>query len=161
MRRLFADWNEYNSTIKVRFMKYYSIDILRLNEEIELIADNEISDKKELTEYAAYISAVDKELNIIRKKINKSLARHEAAYKALDELLDNYEGFVRYKSGDVRCKEAYDTCMAAYRELSRYDIKRLYEYKEKAQEVITQIDDYKKHVYVNKKIVKRIQSKIK
>ncbi len=68
VRRLFADWNEYNSTIKVRFMKYYNIDILRLNEEIELIADNEISDKKELTEYAAYISAVDKELNIIRKK---------------------------------------------------------------------------------------------
>ena len=161
VKRLFADWNEYNSTIKVRFMKHYSIDIFRLNEEIELITDNDINDKKELAEYAAYISAADKELNIIRKKINISLERHEAAYKALDELLDNYEGFVRYKSGDVRCKEAYDTCMVAYRELSRYDIKRLYEYREKAQEVITQIDYYKKHVYVNKKIVKRIQSKIK
>ena len=53
-------------------MNHYNMDILRLNEEIELIADNEISDKKELAEYAAYISAADKELNIIRKKYTKN-----------------------------------------------------------------------------------------
>lgn len=61
----------------------------------------------------------------------------------------------------MRYKEAYDACVAAFGELSRYNIKRLYDYREKAQKVITQIDDYKKHVYVNKKIVKRIQSRIK
>ena len=161
VERLFADWNEYNNTVKVRFMQNYNVDILRLNEEIELIMDNRISDKKGLVEYAAYIAAADKELNVIRKRITNSLARHETAYTALDEILENYEGFVKYKRGDTRCKESYDICIAAFDQLSRYDIKKLYDYRDKAQDVIKHIDNYKKHVYVNKKIVKRIQSKIK
>ena len=160
MNRLFADWNTYNNTVKVRFMKKYNLDILRISEEIELISDNKICNKRGLAEYSAYISAADKELNIIRKRIQSSLKRHEAAYAALDDVLDSYDGFVRYKNGDKTFKNSYDRCIDSFEKLSKYDIQRLYEYREKAQAVIKQIEDYKKHIYVNKKIVKRIQQKI-
>lgn len=161
VKRLFDDWNTYNNTVKVRFMKKYDLDILRLSEEVELLSDNHIQDKRELAEYAAYVSAADHELNIMRKRIRNTLKRHEDAYIALDCMLSNYEGLVRYKCGDMSCKNSYDSCIAAFRKLSKYDIQKLYDYREDAHKVIKQIEDYKKHIYVNKKIVKRIQAKIK
>lgn len=161
INRLFADWNKYNSTVKVRFMQKYDLDLLRLSEEVELLADNNIDSKHSLREYATYISAADRELNIIRKRIINSLARHKAAYDAYDVIVANYIGYMQYKKGDYSRKKEYDLCIRAFEDLQIYDIGKLMKYSQDANRVLAQIDEYKKHIYVNKKIVNRIQDKIR
>lgn len=159
INKMFEDWNKYNSTTKVRFMKKYDLDLLRLNEELELLVENKIGNIHALKEYAAYISAADRELNIIRKRITNSMKRHQDAYEALDTIVLHYKGFALYKEGDMKFKADYEICMDAFKSLSQYDIEKLINYREHANRVLKQIDDYKKHIYVNKKIVNRIREK--
>jgi hypothetical protein len=157
--RMFEDWNKYNNG-KKNTVKKCGIDIAKFMEEKEMIIENGITGQRDINELGAYLSATDRELNILRKHIYKSLQDKDEAYAALDEMIKNHFDFRNYQlTGDDKYKGGYDKCITAYHKLEKYDIYRLYKYREDANNLIAKINDYKKHVYVNKKILERIKDK--
>jgi len=159
---LFREWNDYNQEYKVVLSYKYEIDYVRMLEERQLADKHRLSDRRDLKIYIAYINECDKQLNIMRKNINKILTVHDSNFQKLDEIIRLYKTYKDYKQTGNDCyKEGYERCLKLYGELKMagYDMYKMYLYREKAQGFIDNINAYKKHMYVQKKVALRIDNK--
>lgn len=160
--KLFADFDAYTNRVKDTLAYKYDLKYAKLLEEYTLIRVKGLCDKKALDMYKSYLLAADKELNIMRKKIYKQLDRYAEDYKKLDELLDLFQYFRAYKaSGDERYLSRYNRCLTLYGELCSkgYDICELNRYRIQATNFIKKLNEFKKNVYVQRKIATRIENK--
>lgn len=160
--KLFADFNAYTNRVKNTLAYKYDMPYAKLLEEHTLIRVKGLNDKNALAMYKSYLASCDKELNIMRKNVYKILNRYEEDYKKLDEILDLFTYYREYKhTGNEKYKMQHDRCLMLYGELKEkgYDIYEMHLYRKKATAFIKNINEFKKHVYVQRKIAGRIEKK--
>ena len=157
--KMFSDWNEYLSVIVVKPRKKLSLDFLQKQEELNLLQKNSISSMEDLLFYKEYLNQVDKMLNIYRKKLNLNLASKQKYIDAFD-YINRYSKQIRaFYNGDMRNKEIYDTAVHKIRCIidGGYEPIKLYGYINDCNKAVKMIDNYKKHIFVERKISERIE----
>lgn len=161
-KKLFREFDAYEKSVKEKCFYKYDIAYAKALEEQTLMRIHGINDKQALDAYKAYLNAADKELNIMRKNLNRILARYSDSYKKLDELLALYPDYKEYRqSSDEKYKEHHDRAGQLYKNLADQgiDICEMYDYRQRTEAFIKKINNYKKHIYVQKKVAARIENK--
>lgn len=158
--KLFSDWKEYTSVIVVKSGKRLSVDELQKIEELDLLQKNKIQTKDDLLLYTEYLNQADKLLNIYRKKINSFLASKQKYIETFDYISKNSKQLIRYLNGDTTYKNVYEKAKNSLKELTDngYNAVELYRFIVNCNTAIDMIDKYKKHIYVERKIAKRVQN---
>jgi hypothetical protein len=159
---LLSDMNRYYVCRQKLVTSIFSKHTLKEMEQIKLINDKGLFTREKLLDYKDYLNMADKELNILRKRINKGLDARLEAINDMKEILKLYKGFVLYKSGDTSYKNEYDKILSLYGSLADkgYQLVDLYMYNKKGNDMLRLINDYKKHIFVEKKICERIEKQI-
>lgn len=157
--KLFSDWNNYLSFVVIKPGKRLSVDELQKIEELDLLRKNNISSNEDLQVYREYLNQADKMLNIYRKKISSKLSSKQK-YSDIFAYIDHHSREIRaYMNGDPSYNDIYDKAMTGIKEVMNngYNPVELYNFTKDCSKAIDMIDKYKKHIYVESKIVKRIE----
>ena len=159
--KLFNDWYNYLSVIVIKPSNRISVSELQKLEELDLLQNNSINNKEDLIIYEEYLEQADKMLNVYRKRINSIIASKRKYLDAFDFINSHSGELNSYYNGDVNCKSVRDEAIDKIRTVidNGYDPVRLYYYLNDCSKAIDLIDNYKKHIYVEKKIINRIESK--
>lgn len=159
--KLFNDWHNYLSVIVIKPSKRISVSELQKLEELDLLQNNSINNKEDLIIYEEYLEQADKMLNVYRKRINSIIASKKKYLDAFDFINSHSDELNLYYNGDVNCKSVRDEAIDKIRTVidNGYDPVRLYNYLNDCNKAIDLIDNYKKHIYVEKKIINRIDRK--
>ena len=156
--KLMKEWNQYKPRgVKVVQIRY-SLEFARNLEEVQMITVHNIMTKEDAKTYLDYLERADKELNVIRKKVAESLHERQVVIEKVEELMSLMKYYARYKQGDNRFYGEYQHVKKLYEEIaaSGYHLAQLYRFKTTGELLIRNIDEYKKHLYVEKKICSRI-----
>ena len=160
LEKLYKDWNNYNSTNRVAVIlkrKKSNLSFAQYEEAVRLIFFNNLKSKDDVLEYANYLEAADKELNIIKKYVKNCMEYFEV-YK---DDMDNILSYIRSKStfghneNDV---SKHEKAVISLRRLLDNGVSpsKLYMLYKRANDINEKIDDYKKKLFVDKRIVQRI-----
>ena len=163
VRNLFNDWREYVATEGyLKLKKKTSLSIAQANEELNLALHKNLWTQEDVELYKAYLNNADKQLNIIRKRINSILEEHGEYIEKLRNVITLKKYYDRYQEGVDWFKEDADKFMSEYMDIkqSGYDMKRLYDLDRYGHRMIQIINDYKKHLFVERKICERLEKKI-
>lgn len=156
--KLAEDYDVYVADkYKIRHVRY-SPEVAKFIEMAELIIDKQLMSEQAAECYMSYLEQADKELNIMRKKIQNQNKERQEVLVAVDEIKDLLVDYFKYKKGDYSKKEKYDRCvylMNTHIVDKGYNLVSLYKYKVTSELLINNINDYKKHLYVEKKICQR------
>ena len=159
--KMFSDWNNYINIIVVKSEKRFSLNELQRIEELDLLQKNSISSIEDLQIYKEYLNQADKFLNVYRKKLNSYLSSKQKYMDTFDFINQNSREIRAYLNGDSNSKEYYDKAISSIKDMIKNGYKpvELYNYLNECTNAIDMIDKYKKHIYVEQKIVKRIELK--
>jgi hypothetical protein len=161
MNRLFFDWNKYSvDKTRVRVGRL-SREMARFSETRQFVYDNELWSGDKVEEYRDYLNRADRELNILKKYVTRSLESKKDMLEKVSIIIECMDGYTRFtKMGMASDREDYENLIRAYGEISNagYSLTGLYRYKKSGELLIESIKDYKKHIYVEKKICDRIDS---
>ncbi|MCR4609160.1 MAG: relaxase/mobilization nuclease domain-containing protein [Eubacterium sp.] len=163
MDSLFNDWREYLMSDEYNHIKKRtSLSIAQANEELNLALKKHIWTSEDVELYKTYLNAADKQLNIVRKRINTTLEEHGEYIDKLRNVISLKKYYDRYKEGNEFFKADADKFMSDYTDIkqSRYNFKQLYDLDKYGNHLIKVINDYKKHLYVERKICERIEKKL-
>lgn len=151
-KRLFS---EMDNLQKVRT----SAGMITVFDTAAFIKEKELTTYEQTTRYYDYLCAANKELCKIRNRINISYNARADAISMLSELIGLYNSYKCYKSGDLRFKNEYDRALFLFRELKEdgYNIEALYQFHLQAKKCLKTIDDYKKHIFIEKKICEKVK----
>lgn len=155
MHRLFTDMGDY--------YKYVAASGIRLFDVKSFISKNGLQDQKKLDQYMDYLQVAETELSNMKKRIHIS---YEARYIALDnltELSKLYPYYKSYKADNQKYKAEHDRAIEIYYDLKDhgYNLVSLYRFGKLADRCLNTIQDYKKHLYIEKQICQRMQQKLK
>lgn len=159
--KMFKEWKNYLSVIVIKPGNKLSIDELQNIEELNLLRNNNIESAEDMIVYKEYLNQADKMLNIYKKKINSNLAAKQK-YSEIFDYIEQHSYEIRaYMNGNLQYQESYDKAKSGIKEIMNngYEPAELYKYIKDCNKAIDMIDNYKKHIYVESKIVKRIESK--
>jgi hypothetical protein len=159
LERLFADWNRYDSEKNKLTVGRVSKELAMYMEAKSFIESKALHNKADLEMYEDYLNRADRELNIIRKYVRKSLDSRSEAIEKVNEMLRLMDGYNRYiKDRDESCFSDYKKMMENYRYITEkgYGLSELYAYKKSADRLLESIDNFKKHIFVEKKISERV-----
>jgi hypothetical protein len=158
--RLFVDWNRYEKEKTELTVGRVSKELARYMEAKVFVEKNGIHSKEDVELYKDYLNRADRELNIIRKYVRKSVGERAEAINKMLEMLECFEGYNHYvKDRDESCVNVYKKMMENYRYISNqgYGLSELYTYKKSADRLLESIEDFKKHIFVEKKICERVE----
>lgn len=159
--KLFDDWNKYLSVIVIKSSKRISVSELQKLEELDLLHKNAIKNKEDLIVYKEYLEQADKMLNVYKKRINSIIASKKKYLDAFDFINSHSVELNSYYNGDSSCKAVRDEAIDKIRTIidNGYEPVKLYNYLNDCSKAIDLIDNYKKHIFVEKKIINRIDNK--
>lgn len=163
INKLFTEWREYIATEDYqKLKKRTNLSIAQANEELNLALRRGLWSQEDVDKYKAYLNMADKQLNIIRKRINTVLEEHGEYIDKLRSVVTLKKYYDRYNEGIEFFKEDADKFMSEYLDIkqSGYNLKYLYNLDKYGNRMIQIINDYKKHLYVEKKICERIEKKL-
>lgn len=160
MDLLFTEWEKYKSDDR-NYLRTVSLspELAKKMETRKFKVEHELVDLSSAQYYMYKIEKIDKQLNIMRKYVNKGLDSQSENINIMNAILQNMDGYNRYvKTKDERYKEIYNETNSLYNTLCLRGInmEKLYIYNSYGQSLISAITDYKKHIYVEKKITGRI-----
>lgn len=158
--QLYADFNSYRQygRLKIKIFRV-SKELAQIMEERELAEEKNFKSFDDVRNYLDYLERADKELNIVKKSVRDKLKDKESIFEEMNELFANYEGYKQFReNGDATYKESYDKVVKLYNSIKDkgYHLSQLYNYQNIGQTLLTHLDDYKKHIFVEKRICKRI-----
>lgn len=156
--RLISEWNSYTVVnVKVAKVKF-SVEFAKHLEESRMISENGFTSSQDAARYLDYLIQADKELNIIRKKVQSSMAERKNVLDKMDELMSLMRYYVRHNKGDERFWAEHDRVDILYKEIAGagYHLGELYRYKATGEMLVDNINQYKKHIYVQTKVCERI-----
>lgn len=167
--KLFDGWNTYMfertrmvagviKTIRV------SPELAKEMENRNFQAQHNIHDLETLRFYQYQLEQMDKQLNIMKNHIRVSYETESENIDMMRELISLMEDFYRFqKTGSARYEAAYDKANEIYQKLSdrRIGVEELYLFDHKSRQILEEIDEYKKHIFVEKKICVRIEKNMK
>ena len=162
-QRLLSDMELYYQSYKKLETSGLSMDAIKRKEMSRLIIEHNLTSPDLLLDYITYLDAADKELNIVRKRINTSLeARADVIYD-MHEICDLYPAYEKYLIGDRSKRLEHDRVIKLYNNIvSRgYNLVELDKFEQISRATISLINDYKKHLFVEKKICKNIEAEYK
>lgn len=112
----------------------------------------------------SYMSYLDTSLEVLTSLKRQVILKYNAASDAiedLDKLLQLYKFHKMYKSGKEKFKEESDEVVSIYASLKErgYNIVKLKQFSIKAKKCIAGIEEYNKHIFIEKKICERIKNK--
>lgn len=108
-----------------------------------------------------YLNRADKEMNIIRKQVRESLDERRELLDQVEELMSLLKYRDRYQQGDKVFKTENDRVEELSNAIAAkgYHLEQLYRYKNIGEALLKNIDDYKKHLYVDGQICRRLLNK--
>ena len=162
-QQLLIDWNEYLNIKGVVHKRIYSVSLAKKEEEFKLASAKHLHTVENINIYREYLDASDKELNIIKKYIKSGFDARSEAISMMKELLPLIKYYKRFKNGETAFKAEYRKVIEIYRQItaSGYSLSSLYLYNNKYAKMVCMIDEYKKHIYVEKQICNRLEKQIK
>ena len=162
-QRLLSDMEVYYQSYKKLETSGLSMDAIKRKEMSRLIIEHNLTSPDLLLDYITYLDAADKELNIVRKRINTSLeARADVIYD-MHEICALYPAYEKYLIGDRSKRLEHDRVINLYNNIvSRgYNLVELDKFEQISRATISLINDYKKHLFVEKKICRNIEAEYK
>jgi hypothetical protein len=164
MERLFMDWNKY-SVDKTRIrVGRLSKDMARFSETRQFVNEKSLWTMQDIDEYRDYINRADRELNIIRKYVTRSLDAKKDMLENVNVIMECMEGYTRYtRQGDGSCRTEYNKVVAAFNGINAagYSLTGLYRFQKSGELLLDSIKEYKKHIFVEGKICDRLERNYK
>ena len=155
------DLNKYIQSKKKSKEKkpHLNVAILIRKENLDFASQNDIYDIDTLNFYKVYLNAVDKQMNQMRKRIESEIESKQVDYEKIKEILRLKDSFYRYKRGDQQFKNDYDRILNIVKELQNngYELVQLYTFMQKSEKLLSAINEYKKHIFVERKICDRLE----
>lgn len=157
--KLMQDWKDYNTEkVKLHIAKVKP-EIARMVETRNFQMSNQLFTKDDIDTYRDYLNRSDKELNIMKKYVKRSLDARRDVLEELNTLVSLIPCVKLYNKGDVRFLKEYEQAVVLRQHIAEkgYNMTELYNYQKKGEQLIRSIDDFKKHIFVEKKICDRIE----
>ncbi len=157
--QMLGDWQKYLMTKNMLKIRIVNVDLVKKIEMDRLAVSKNLT-KDNIEIYKAYLNETDKRLNIMRKYINKTIEARRGAIEALDEIIKLISYYRRYKKGEYKFAAEYRRVMELYGKIenSGYSMDTLYKYRIQAEKMLAAINDYKRHIYVEKRITERLEA---
>ena len=159
-QKLSAEYDKY--VLEKNRLKIYRYppELAKAVETIGFITDKNILTHSDMDNYLAILDQMDKELNIMRKKIVNHIKKYQDSIAATGEIVLLLPAYFEYKKGDNTKKDKYERCCHLMKEHvidKGYSLSKLYGLKVTSEQLLENINEYKKYIYVQKKICDRTQ----
>lgn len=160
--KLMQDWNAYNTEKVKLHIARIKPEVARMAETKNFQASRQLFTMEDIDTYRDYLNRADKELNIMKKYVQRSLDARRDALEELSTLVSLIPYVKRYNDGDKRFSKEYEQSVLLRRRLAQkgYNTAELYTYQKTGEQLIRNIVDFKKHIFVEKKICDRIEKVI-
>lgn len=159
--KLFEGWNAY--LVERRKIVISSVrlspEVAKEMENRKFRAEHNIKDKESLDLYVYQLESIDKQLNIMKKHVTKELTATQQYFGKMNEILGLMTDYQRYlRTHDPALLNVFNKVNSLYTELKRnnLNLEKLYLFNQKGKKIIEDIDSYKRHIFVEKKICKRL-----
>ena len=158
LERMFKDWNYFLDTKRIDIVtrkNKRNLPFLKYEEAIRLILENKLKSIDDVTEYEDYLEKADKELNIIKKYIKCNMDYFKVYCEDMNIIMD----YIKHKKEINETYEIkHEMAILAFKRLTKRGVSpvKLYELNKRSENVNSYIDEFKKKLYVNKKIAQRI-----
>lgn len=156
--KLMQDWNAYNTEKVKLHIARIKPEVARIAETKNFQASRQLFTMEDIDIYMEYLNQADKELNIMKKYVHRSLDARRDALEELNALVNLIPYVKRYNDGDIRFSKEYEQSVLLRQQLADkgYNMEQLYKYQKTGTGLISSIEDFKKHIFVEKKICDRI-----
>lgn len=166
--KLFASWDAYvveRTKVVAGFVKTIRLspELAKEMENRSFQVQHKIHDIETLKFYQYQLEQMDKQLNIMKKHIRMSYDMERENIELVSELISLIDDFYKYqKTGSARYEAAYDKANEIYRKLCdrRIGVEELFLFDQKSRQILQEIDEYKKHIFVEKKICGRLEKEL-
>lgn len=162
-RKLTEEWNKYaDEKVSVKIIRL-SPALAKFSETWDFQKAKGLKNGDDIRFYKEYLNCADKELNILRKYVNRSMSARMGALESLNSLLPLLQYYKRYINGEAQFKKEYDAAAALYNNIREkgYGITELYRYQCAGERLLARIEKYKRHIFVERKICDRLERIIK
>lgn len=162
IEKMVKDFNVFLKTkrIDVVTKRHRSnIAFAQSEETVKMALDNDFKSASDVEEYLAYINQADKELNIIKKYVNYHVEKYNEYQERIEEIIALLPA-VREYWHDNSHEEEYNKAVKLYVELKNEGVLAdiLYKNYKAAGRLAENITQFKKKLFVDKKIAQRILS---
>lgn len=160
VNKMMQEWVVYNNSKNRMKISGLSKKMAMYWENQKFVVEKNIMNNDELLAYKEYLDLADKELNIMRRYISRALDAKRDIFEKMDVIVSNLDLYNSYKStGDINAKTGYETVLDAFKYIDDkgYSLSSLYKYRVLGESLLNSISDYKKHIFVEKKICSRIE----
>ena len=176
LSRMYRDWNIFlgtRRTLVILVRRKNNLTFAQHEEAMRMILVQGFKNKEDVEEYRTYLEQADRELNVIKKYVRGHMDYfrvYEDDMKAVLSYLQ--EGGQNVHSAEAgmngqnvlpaeQISDGQNVHQAALQAQARLDaagvdINRLYKLYEKSEQIMQQIDDFKKKLFVDKKMADRI-----
>ncbi len=152
LERMYHDWNIFVGTKRtavVLIKRHRNLSFARHEEAMRMILAQGFKGLEDVMEYRRYLELADKELNVVKKYVRSHMEYFEEFEEDVHAVLDYLE--LKDPKEKIRACEAMDRLADAGVDAAR--LSRLYE---KSAFLMHRIDDFKKKLFVDKKMTERI-----
>ena len=173
LERMYRDWNVYlgtRRTMVILIRRKSNLEFAQHEEAMRLILVQGFRSKEDVEEYRSYLEQADKELNVIKKYVRGHMdyfrVYENDMRTVLEYLKDRGQNVhpagegqnVHSDSEGEKGQNVHSVAMEAQARLEAagVDINRLYKLYEKSEQIMEQIDGFKKKLFVEKKMADRI-----
>ena len=172
LARLYRDWNVFVGTERIDVIlvrRKCNLIFAQHEEAVRMVMEQGFQNAEDAREYRKYLEQADRELNIIRKHVRSSMEYfhvYEDQIRLVMDYIESARGqdiafgqvgqtLVENLSDE---EERRQTAYEAYRELCEKGVSpiRLYRLYRRADEAMRRIEDFKKKLFVDKRICDRI-----
>lgn len=164
--KLFEGWEAYQTECRRIVVQSVRLtpEFAKMMEERNFRAQHNIHNQEELSLYQYQLECMDKQLNVMKKHIKTSYEAEQSNILIMSELVSLMDAYKKYEqTKSERYIAAYDRANELYQLLcdKSVDLEQLYVFAKSSEKLIADIDAYKKHIYVEKRICGRLERSMK
>ena len=159
INRLTEDFKVFLTTRRIdiaKSKKKSNIEFAKAEEAVRMVYKQGFRTEADVKKYLNYINQADKELNIMKKQANLSIEKYGDVMGELLALIPKVNEYYLNGSNKVDYEKALAICN--YLSNRGVNVSALYKDKKNAEKLIYNIDKFKKKLFVDKIICKRILS---